>query len=95
MAYDMEAGERRYQDEINEAAALAKTLFEATGVESIPVTTRGVDDLEGVAAAVKDVVIAARLNKGYELSYSQICNGIYRAAQELDIAEDPRNLLGR
>lgn len=88
--YDMQAGEERYRAEIKEATNLARELFEERGVGSIAMTDAGVDDLEDEAATVRDDIFEARLEAGYELSYSQLCVGIYSGAQELGILSDQR-----
>ncbi|MFO0781884.1 MAG: hypothetical protein U0524_03265 [Candidatus Saccharimonadales bacterium] len=86
--YDFEAAEEKYQAEIAEVTKSAHELLEERGVKSIAMTSAGVDDLEGDAAAIRDEIFKARLDAGYELSYSQLCNGIYAGAQELGILSD-------
>jgi hypothetical protein len=90
MAYETVKMSERYMTEIDTVADMAREAFEEHAVEAIAMTDAGVDTLTGDAATIKNDIFDSRLADGYELSYSQMCNGIYRAARELGILSDER-----
>lgn len=62
------------------AGLLIAARLQEAGITEVTVSSIGVDDFEGELAKIRDDVFQERLAKGYELSYSQMCNSFIYAS---------------